>query len=158
MAKSVDAGDLKSPGSNTVPVQVRPRAPLIFRCFDWCHRQVVRPQPAKLLSPVQIWVAPPVIDLKNLFKYKCGSLAELVDCTGLENRRGLYLPEFESLRVHHLLLQKAHAHSTTKCNNLIFTMQFLQINIQNSYEAKILKFTLYKKYCKIPLAKYSIWR
>jgi hypothetical protein len=37
-------------------------------------------------------------------------------------------------------------------------MQFLQINIQNSYEAKILKFTLYKKYCKIPLAKYSIWR
>ncbi len=27
MAKSVDAGDLKSPGSNTVPVQVRLRAP-----------------------------------------------------------------------------------------------------------------------------------
>ena len=29
VAKLVDAGDLKSPGSNTVPVQVRPRAPLI---------------------------------------------------------------------------------------------------------------------------------
>ena len=60
MAKLVDAGDLKSPGSNTVPVQVRLRAPLIWK-INWCHRQVVRPQPAKLLSPVQIWVAPPVL-------------------------------------------------------------------------------------------------
>ena len=132
MAKSVDAGDLKSPGSNTVPVQVRPRAPLIFKCFDWCHRQVVRPQPAKLLSPVQIWVAPPVIDLKNLFKYKCGSLAELVDCTGLENRRGLYLPEFESLRVHHIPLKPPILATFSKikkitaqqlCNNFISQIQ-----------------------------------
>ena len=61
---------------------------------------MVRPQPAKLLSPVQIWVAPPTI--YNYFFTKCGSLAELVDSTGLENRRGLYLPGFESLRVHHL--------------------------------------------------------
>ena len=30
-----------------------------------------------------------------------GSLAELVECTGLENQRGLYLPGFESLRARH---------------------------------------------------------
>lgn len=67
VAKSVDAGDLKSPGSNTVPVQVRSRAPLRKKLIDWCHRQVVRPQPAKLLSPVQIWVAPPIFYNSLLF-------------------------------------------------------------------------------------------
>ena len=79
MAKLVDARDLKSLGGNTVPVQVRFRAPP-----KWCHRQVVRPQPAKLLSPVQIRVAPPLFYVTLIH----GDLAELVDSTGLENRRG----------------------------------------------------------------------
>ena len=75
----VDTGDLKSPDIASVPVRVRPRAPPIM----WCHRQAVRPQPAKLLSPVQIRVAPP-IRWRNFLPGD----GRAVEYTGLENRRG----------------------------------------------------------------------
>lgn len=60
----VDTGDLKSPGhcdrAGSSP------APGTTISFVWSHRQAVRPQPAKLLSPVQIRVAPPY--KRNIYK------------------------------------------------------------------------------------------
>ena len=75
----VDTGDLKSPdycsraGSSPVPGTTKAE--------KWCYRQAVRPQPAKLLSPVQIRVAPPH------YKTLSGD-GRAVEYTGLENRRG----------------------------------------------------------------------
>ncbi len=37
-----------------------------------------------------------------------GQMAELVECTGLENRRGSYLPGFESLSVRHFKYNRSH--------------------------------------------------
>ncbi len=58
----VDTGDLKSPGhcdrAGSSP------APGTTIIIVWSHRQAVRPQPAKLLSPVQIRVAPPSYKLE----------------------------------------------------------------------------------------------
>lgn len=52
----VDTGDLKSPGHCDRAGSSPAPGTTVYR---WSHRQAVRPQPAKLLSPVQIWVAPP---------------------------------------------------------------------------------------------------
>ena len=48
-----------------------------------------------------------------------GDLAELVECTGLENRRGSHLPGFESLGLHH------HNLLNTYFQNCRFTSRFI---------------------------------
>ncbi len=64
----VDTGDLKSPG-HCVRAGSSP-APGTTIVWIWCHRQAVRPQPAKLLSPVQIRVAPPLSMFFNLISIR----------------------------------------------------------------------------------------
>ena len=56
----VDTGDLKSPGHcDRAGSSPAPGTIIYIGGEARRHRQVVRPQPAKLLSPVRIWVSPP---------------------------------------------------------------------------------------------------
>lgn len=84
----VDTGDLKSPGH----CDRAGSSPAPGTTNIWSHRQAVRPQPAKLLSPVQIRVAPPLyinwvlsFSGKILFLQMSGDV-RVVECAGLENR------------------------------------------------------------------------
>ena len=78
----VDTRDLKSLARLSVPVQVRPRAPL----------KMLKLVPSPSGKAAACKAAIPSSNLggtSNLYLIvNCGSLAELVDSTGLENRRG----------------------------------------------------------------------
>jgi hypothetical protein len=96
MAKLVDARDLKS--------------------LDHCDRAGSIPAPGTMIDgAIAKWLK--AWDCKSLIpgsspggastklRFFYGQMAELVECTGLENRRGSYLPGFESLSVRHATKQ-----------------------------------------------------
>lgn len=90
----VDTGDLKSPdycsraGSSPVPGTTKAE--------KWCYRQAVRPQPAKLLSPVQIRVAPPH---KRLYREMVERLNTPVLKTGEGNTSGGSNPPLPATKI-----------------------------------------------------------